>query len=182
MQLPQTQLVWSHASHNEHIAHAYWGWVDGRGLIFDPHTKWCLLSCQLVNCEIKKRPIPLAIMSTNTPEYRAMIQSTSDLTNAVKLDIGPLSEELLSQGLIAADNQAAAINQMIDVGQRASQLVSLVRTRIQLNPSNFHKFVRVLLKRASVHRDILEILDNKYKALGTHIMCVYMCICFEGGG
>ena len=110
-------------------------------------------------------------MGTNTPEYRAMIQSTSDLTNAVKSDIGALSSELLSQGLIANDNQSAAINPMIDVGQRASQLVSLVRTRVQLNPSNFHKFLRILLKNASLYQEILEILDNKYKALGT---CTYM--------
>ena len=123
-------------------------------------------------------------MGTNTPEYRAMIQSTSDLTNAVKLNIGPLSDELLGQGLIAADNQAAAINQMIDVGQRASQLVSLVRTRVQLNPSNFHKFIRILLKSAPLYHDILEILDNKYRALGTYT-CSYVCLsntsCVWGG-
>lgn len=116
-------------------------------------------------------------MGTNTPEYRAMIQSTSDLTSAVKDDIGPLSNELLSQGLIATDNQAAAINQMIDASQRASQLVSLVRTRVQLNPGNFHKFVRILLKRGSVHRDILEILDHKYKALGTRVLYILKHYC-----
>ena len=106
-----------------------------------------------------------------------MIQATSDLTNAVKMNIGPLSDELLSQGLIASDNKAAAINQMIDVGQRASQLVSLVRTRVQLNPGNFHKFVRILLKNASHNHEILKILDNKYRALGT---CVFQFVL--GGG
>jgi hypothetical protein len=107
-------------------------------------------------------------MGSNTPEYRAMIQSTSDVTNAVKDDIGPLSNELLTHGLISASNQEAAMNTMIDASQRASQLVSLIRTKIQLSPGNFHKFVGVLLKRASVHRDILAILDHKYKALGIY--------------
>ena len=106
-------------------------------------------------------------MGSKTPEYRAMIQSTCDVTNAVKNDIGPLGNELLSKGLISASNLESATNPMIDASQRASQLVSLIRTKIQLSPGNFHRFVDVLLMRASVHRDILEILDHKYKALGT---------------
>ena len=112
-------------------------------------------------------------MGTNTAEFRAMIQSTSDLTNAVKLDIRSLCDDLLDVGIIAPDNHSTAINQLIDVSQRASQLVSLIRTRVQLNPSNFHKFIRILLKRASVYQDILEILDKKYKALGTCMCDLY---------
>jgi hypothetical protein len=108
-----------------------------------------------------------AAMGSNTPEYRAMIQSTSDVTIAIKGDIGPLSDELAEHGLITAGNHESAMNTMIDASQRASQLVSLIRTKIQLSPGNFHKFVDVLLKRVSAHRDILATLDRKYKALGT---------------
>jgi hypothetical protein len=96
-----------------------------------------------------------------------MIQSTSDVTNAIKGDIGPLSSELADHGLISAGNHESAMNIMIDASHRASQLVSLIRTKIELSPGNFHKFVCILLKRASVHHEILAILDCKYKALGT---------------
>ena len=105
-------------------------------------------------------------MGTNTPEFRTFVQCTSDLTNAFKPDVRPLSDDLLSEGFISQDNHSSLNNQMTDVAQRSSKLVSLVRTRVQLNATNFHKFISVLLKRVSDHKDILKILDEKYKSLG----------------
>ena len=113
-------------------------------------------------------------MTAIQPEFSTMIKSTSDLTNAIKLDILALTDELLDEGFLSPDNHSSANNQMIDVSHRASQLVSLLRTRVQLNPSNFHKFIHVLLKRASAHREILKILDTKYRALG---MIFFVCVC-----
>ena len=102
----------------------------------------------------------------NTPEYRTLIRCGPDLSNAVKLDICNLSEDLLSKGLITAANRDSLTNTMIGVGHRASELVSMVRTRVELDAMNFHHFIDTLMMRVDDHRDILRILDEGYKSNG----------------
>ena len=105
-------------------------------------------------------------MGANTPEYLTLIGCTSELTNAVKPHLESLSDELLANGFISQDNRENLNNQFIDKTNRASQMMSVVRTRVQLNEKNFLTFICILLKNVIYHRDILEILDRKYKLLG----------------
>ena len=105
-------------------------------------------------------------MFANSPEYLTVIGCTSDLSNAVKTELVYLSNELLTEGFISGENHEKLNNENHDISLRASQLVSQVRTKVQLNPSNFHKFVRILLTRPAVNRSILEILEHKYKSFG----------------
>ena len=105
-------------------------------------------------------------MFANSPEYKTMIGCTSDLSNAVKPELLHLSNELLTGGFISSENHEGFNNESRDRSLRASQLVAQVRTKVQLNPSNFHKFVRILLTRPAVNRSILEILELKYKSYG----------------
>ena len=103
---------------------------------------------------------------SNTPELHTLISCTSTLSNAVKPHILSLSHELLSDGFIAQENHDRLNNEMIDASQRASQMTSLVRTRVQLNKENFFKFIDILLRSPANHSDILNTLDEKYKSLG----------------
>ena len=105
-------------------------------------------------------------MSSNTPEFHTLLGCTSDLSRAVKPNILPLSNELLSEGFISQENHDRLNNQMHDATLRAAQMVSLVRTKVQLNPANFHKFVNILLAHAKHHREILGILEDKYRSCG----------------
>ena len=109
-------------------------------------------------------------MGSNTPEYYTLIGCTSELTNAVKPHLESLSDELLANGFISSDNQENLCNHFIDKTTRASQLISVVRTRVQLNERNFYRFIGILLKTARHYRDILEILDRKYKSLGKYYL------------
>ena len=104
--------------------------------------------------------------NSNSPEYRTIIQCTPDLTTALKNDLVPLSGELLAAGLIADDNAAALTNQFIGVAHRAAQLMGFVRNRVSLDTKNYLSFIQVLQQRQDNHKDILEILDKKYKELG----------------
>ena len=102
----------------------------------------------------------------NSPEYRTIIQCTPNLTTAVKNDLTSLSDELLAAGLIAEDNAAALGNQFVDKAHRAAQLVGFVRNRVSLDTDNYHSFIRMLEKRKDDHKDILKILDEKFRELG----------------
>lgn len=105
-------------------------------------------------------------MGSTTPEFRTLITCTPVLSNAVKPHILSLSHDLLSEGFIAQENYDRLNNEMIDSSHRASQLVSLIRTRVQLNATNFIKFIAILLRNAANHRDLLNTLDEKYQSLG----------------
>ena len=102
----------------------------------------------------------------NTPEYRTIIQCTPELTAAVKDDLTSLSGELLAAGLIAEDNAANLRNQFIGKAERAARLVEYVRNRVSLDPGNYHSFIQVLEKRKDDHKNILRILDEKFRELG----------------
>lgn len=104
----------------------------------------------------------------NSPEYKAIIQCSPDLTTAVKDDLTLLSEELLAAGLIAENNVAGLQNQFIGRDERAVQLVGYVRNRVSLNTDNYHSFVGVLEKRKDIHKDILKTLDKKFRELGEY--------------
>lgn len=105
-------------------------------------------------------------MGANTPEYRTFIACTSKLTSALKAHLIALSGDLLSGGFISQENYERLNMESWEPGRRASELVSIVRTRIDLNQQNFQKFIDILLKKPSLHRDILTILDDTYKSNG----------------
>ena len=95
-----------------------------------------------------------------------MTKCGPELSSDIKRDISELSGELLSKGLITAENRDNLTNTMISVGHRASELVSMIRTRVELDARNFHHFIDTLMMRVNDHRDILRILDEGYKSNG----------------
>ena len=105
----------------------------------------------------------------NSPEYRTIVQCTPDLVTALRNDLVPLSGEFLEAGLITDDNAAALRNQFIINADRAAQLVEFVRDRVLLDPKNYVSFIQVLKQRQDDHKDILEILDKKYKECGESV-------------
>ena len=105
-------------------------------------------------------------MANNSPEYRTIIQCTSDLLTAIKPNIDALSADLLEAELITQDNYESVTNMALDATNRATKLLSFLRNRVCLDTRNFHKFRHVLSKRLSDYREILSILQEKYRKLG----------------
>ena len=102
----------------------------------------------------------------NTPEHRTLITCTAHLSKAVRADIHTLSGELLGDGLITSENRDWLNNDAVNLSRRASELVSMVATKVELDASNFHLFIKTLMKRVKAHREILEMLDSEYKSQG----------------
>ena len=107
----------------------------------------------------------------NTPEHRTLIKCTADLSKAVRADIHTLSGELLGDGLITSDNRDWLNNDAVNLSRRAPELVSMVATKVELDASNFHLFIKTLMRRLNDHREILEMLDSEYKSKGIIILC-----------
>ena len=107
-------------------------------------------------------------MSSNTREYRTIVQCTTELVTALKNDLNPLSCELSAASLITGENATALTNQATDVTYRAGQLVGWIRDKVSLDTENYYSFVQVLKRRENDHKDILKILDGKYAELGEY--------------
>ena len=108
-------------------------------------------------------------MSSNTLEYRTIVQCNSELVTALKNDLNLLSSELSAASLITGENATALTNQATDVTCRAGQLVGSIKDKIKLDSDNYRSFVRVLKQREDDHKEILKILDEKYAELGESV-------------
>ena len=78
--------------------------------------------------------------------------------------ITPLGAELLTEGLISMENVAESQDLRVSCYERASNLVSLIAGRVELDPVNYHTFVRILTKDRATFKDILEYLGLKFHA------------------
>ena len=68
-------------------------------------------------------------MSSNTPEYRTIVQCIPGLVIALKNDLTAISGELSADSLITCENATALTNQATDVTHRADQLAGLIRDK-----------------------------------------------------
>ena len=99
-------------------------------------------------------------------EFRTIVQCTPKLVDALKDDLSSLSGELLAEGLINSDNEAALRNQSHNPADRAAHLAGFIRNRVKVDPGSYAVFIETLKKRETDHKSLLKILDRKYKELG----------------
>ena len=88
---------------------------------------------------------------------------------AVRGDLIELSGHLLAGGLISDNNCSELKNRNIEEADRAARLVELVRIKVELDPQNYFKFIRVLEKDSHYYSDILRTLSDKYRSQGNMI-------------
>ena len=92
-----------------------------------------------------------------------MIKATVLLTNAVKNELTPLSQELVAEELISVDQGVELRNGNVGAVDRAANLVALVTNKVEQDRKNFYRFVEILTNNRSVYREILEDLEPIYK-------------------
>ena len=102
-------------------------------------------------------------MAKRTEEYLAMIKATVRLTNAVKNELTPLSQELVARELISVDQGVELRNRNLGAVDRAANLVALVTNKVGQDRKNFYVFVEILTEDRSVYKEILEDLQPIYK-------------------
>ena len=101
-------------------------------------------------------------MSKNTKEYRTLMKARDNFVLAIGHNVITLGAELFAEGLISMENVAELQNLHVSCYERASNLVSLIADRVELDPVNYHTFVRILAKNQATFKDILEYLDLKF--------------------
>lgn len=114
---------------------------------------------------------------SDTPEYLTMIRCTPQLEGAVRNDLTKLCGEISAEGLISFDNASSLRNPHNDAVERAAKLVELVTVRVRSNSSDYFLFVKVLMKRWTDNKNILQELEDTYRSLGewnTYINLVRM--------
>ena len=102
-------------------------------------------------------------MAKRTEEYLAMIKATVRLTDAVKNELTPLSQELVARELISVDQGVELRNGNVGAVDRAANLVALVTNKVGQDRKNFYCFVEVLTNSRSVYKEILEDLQPIYE-------------------
>jgi hypothetical protein len=102
-------------------------------------------------------------MAKRTEEYLAMIKATVRLTNALKNELTPLSQELVARELISVDQGVELRNGNVSAVDRAANLVALVTNKVGQDRKSFYAFVEALTDNRSVYKEILEDLQPIYK-------------------
>ena len=111
------------------------------------------------------------MLNENSPEYRTIVQCTPALELALENELDTLSGELLAANLITSD-QATDITdpRLSSMEHRAGEMVALIMDKVALDTKNYWSFIDVLKKSKVHHKNILDILDKKYKELGESVV------------
>lgn len=97
-------------------------------------------------------------------EYDAMIKTSARLTNAVKYELAPLSQELVARKLISVDQGVELRNGNVSAVDRAANLVALVTNKVEQDRRNFYLFVEILNENQSTYKEVLKDLQPIYKS------------------
>ena len=98
-------------------------------------------------------------MSKSSEEYRSILRATAVLETSVKNNITPLCGQLVAENLITPEQSKALRKRSIDEVERAADLVSYITTKVQTDPQNYHRLVKVLKKDEATYKPVLEVLD-----------------------
>ena len=107
----------------------------------------------------------LSFVITDTTEYKTIISCTAVLRTAVQSNLTELSGHLLGQQLITSNSDKELRNGMLEESTRAAKLVELIQNKVELNPDNYHAFIKALEEDKQNYQDILKVMKEKYNAL-----------------
>ena len=91
----------------------------------------------------------------NTDEYKTIKKSFAKLSAAISPVLSSTADQLLSTDLINNSQKQKAKNPNTDANDRASELMSLILTKIDQDSSNFYKFVDVLKEDLDSFKTVL---------------------------
>ena len=101
-------------------------------------------------------------MSTDTPEYKALISPyiSLELRDAVLDNINPLSRSLMEKDLISCNDMDQLTNRTSSKTKRATMLVEIIKNRVQQNPQHYYTLVQVLKDQLLYSDHIVHVLQN----------------------
>ena len=101
-------------------------------------------------------------MGENSPEYRTLIDLTSELRLAVSSNLISLGGALLSARLISPESEAELRNTFCSEVERSARLVGLIQNKVRQNSRHYHTFIGILRGNPDQYGDILWKLGQTY--------------------
>ena len=95
-------------------------------------------------------------------EVKTLNECYPKLTTALSLEPLTIASELFAQNLIPSSMMDEMLLPVVTSKQKASKLVTAVRSAVEINPGNYKVFVDVLEKEPS-RKDIVKILAAAYQ-------------------
>ena len=100
-----------------------------------------------------------------SPEYRTLVQHTSDLQLAVRhdlVDLVDLGGKLVSSTFITPDQYEHIRNSQSPTGDRAAYLIHLIQSKVKQDRQYYHVFTRVLSSNLAQYGGILQLLHQTF--------------------
>ena len=112
----------------------------------------------------------------NTQEYQKVKKSFPKLTAAIAGVIGRISGELLAAGLITSGQKEKAGNSTRDASDRASDLVSLILSKIEQDSQNFYAFVDILKEDLDTFQPVLNHMGVSTGKLDINLTLIHIIL------
>lgn len=106
------------------------------------------------------------IMATcESIEYIVLADNTSDLETALKDNLRPIVEQLRKEGLLKDAVYERVKDTQVNLTslERAGMIVTSVKEYVQIEPSNYYKFISILKREERHYRDVIKILEKSYR-------------------
>ena len=98
-------------------------------------------------------------LGRDTGQYKIIQRLASELSRAIEDDLYSISERLLSEDVITAENQREFIDLHTPRRVRASNLIATVLNRIKSDSRNYTKFIKVLKGDKNYYDAILQKIE-----------------------
>ena len=92
----------------------------------------------------------------NTHGYKTLKKNFSKLSKAMEKDLKSVCDVLVDESLITSGQRDKVMNPRNDVGERASNLASVLLNKVDQEENNFHKLIGVLQSLPETFEDFLK--------------------------
>lgn len=114
------------------------------------------------DCKIEAIPEPSYRSHISNIEYLTLVESTSFLARAISIDPLEIAQKCFEQSMFSEDQMRSVQLDAKDSYTKASELVTLVTTKIQDFPEKFHVFMRIL-RELHYMQDVVIKVNEKYE-------------------
>lgn len=118
----------------------------------------------------------------DSSESRVLLDHTRALELALKDNIDLILEDLNRVGLLKSDvySNVKDVNSRLSAIQKASSIVTSIREVVEIQPNNYHKFIKILKRNERHYYDIIKTLEQArcgklipdYSKMKTRCVCI----------
>ncbi len=106
----------------------------------------------------------LKCVDMSSPEYFAMVRSTTQLTSILSQDPLSVASSLFAAGLIAPGILEELQLPTMTSSRKASRLAAVVTDRVKIRASIFQEFIQILEEQGEWTKDLIDTLNGHLEA------------------